>query len=374
MRLASALHDVLPLDILPQAEHVMDPERNELPRGVLSAAGFRTRLVLLGTAGGSVYYRDQWRRGVASAVVVGDAVYLVDCGEGVATRYRQAGLGPPASGHGLEELRAIFFTHLHSDHTLGYPGLIVAGFQNGLRYQTQPIQIHGPGGRDSTEAMFAGRPGGVLVNAENPMPGTAHLTRAILNAYASDLNERALRQGRPANPEVSFDVHEFQLPPGADDDPSGDPAPEMEPSAIYEDANVRVTATLVDHRPCFPAFGFRFETPDGVIAFSGDTRPTGNVVRLAHDADILVHEVISRPAMERLMPEPGAGPRVDAIVAYHTMVEDVGQIASAASVKKLVLSPVLPATAADEDFAAARRTFTGEVVVGHDLDQIGLTR
>ena len=131
------------------------------------------------------------------------------------------------------------------------------------------------------------------------------LTRAILNAYASDLNERALRQGRPANPEVSFDVHEFQLPPGADDDPSGDPAPEMEPSAIYEDANVRVTATLVDHRPCFPAFGFRFETPDGVIAFSGDTRPTGNVVRLAHDADILVHEVISRPAMERLMPEPG---------------------------------------------------------------------
>jgi ribonuclease BN (tRNA processing enzyme) len=351
----------------------MDIERNEL-RATVSATGFRTRLVLLGTAGGSIYYPGHGRRGVASAVVIGDAIYVVDCGEGVATRYRQAGLGPPGSGHGLEDLRAIFFTHLHSDHTLGYPGLLVAGFQNGLRYQTRPIQVYGPGRRGSIEALFAGRPAGVLVNSENPMPGTVHLTRGILAAYATDLNERALRQARSANPDASFDAHDIQLPAGTDDDPSGDPAPEMEPFAVYEDANVRVTATLVDHRPCFPAFGFRFETSDGVIVFSGDTRPNGNVVRLARDADVLVHEVVSRPAMERLLPGPQARAQLDVIVGYHTEVEEVGQIASAAGVKKLVLSPVLPPTAVAEDFEAARETFAGEVVVGHDLDQVGVTR
>jgi ribonuclease BN (tRNA processing enzyme) len=346
----------------------MRREGDALPRDRSSAAGSRTRIVLLGTAGGSVYYPGQSRRGVATAVVLGSAVYLVDCGEGAATRYRQTGLGSPESAHGLEDLRAIFLTHLHSDHTLGYPGVLVAGFQNGLQYRTEPVQIHGPGGRPASDAMFAGRPLGVLVNSEHPLPGTAHLTRTILTAYASDLNERALRQGRPTHPEMSFDVHELQLPPGTDDDPSADPAPAMDPFGVYKDENVRVTATLVDHRPSFPAFGFRFETPEGVIAFSGDTRPTANVVRLARDADILVHEVISRPAMERLM--PGRVSALDAIVAYHTSVDDVGRIATAAGVKKLVLSPILPPTAADGDFEVVRATFAGEMLVGHDLDEI----
>ena len=142
------------------------------------------RVVLLGTAGGSVSYSDQWRRGVASAVVVNDAVYLIDCGEGVALRYQQAELGPPLFARGLTGLRAIFFTHLHSDHTVGYPGVLVAGFLNGLRLMTQPVQVYGPGRRGPTEALFADRPAGLLINPANPMPGTADLTRGIFAAYA----------------------------------------------------------------------------------------------------------------------------------------------------------------------------------------------
>jgi len=344
----------------------------EFPQIGLTAAGFRSRLVLLGTAGGSAYYPDQWRRGVASAVVVGDAAYLIDCGEGVGLGYRQSGLGTGAFGHGLDNLRAIFFTHLHSDHTVGYPGLLVAGFLNGLRHRTEPIKVYGPGRRGSTEALFGGLLPGVLVNPENPMPGTVDLTRGILAAYATDLNERALRYARPVNAQTSFEVHDIELPPGTDDDPSGNPAPEMEPLVVYEDANVRVTATLVDHRPCFPTFGFRFDTPNGAIVFSGDTRPNDNLTRLAGHADILVHEVVSRQAMERMLPEPAARERIDAIVGYHTMVEEVGRIASAASVKTLVLSPLLPPNAADEDFRAAGLDFAGLVILGRDLDQIGI--
>lgn len=344
----------------------------EFPRVKLTAAGFRSRLVLLGTAGGSSYYPDQWRRGVASAVVVGDAAYLVDCGEGVGLGYRQAGLGPAAFGHGLDNLRAIFFTHLHSDHTVGYPGLLVAGFLNGLRHRTEPIKVYGPGRRGSTATLFGDIATGVLVNPENPLPGTVDLTRGILAAYATDLNERALRYAQPVNPETSFEVHDIELPPGTDVDPSGDPAPEMEPFVVYEDANVRVTAALVDHRPCFPAFGFRFDTPNGAVVFSGDTRPNDNLIRLARRADILVHDVVSRQALERMLPEPAARARLDAIVGYHTMVEEVGRIASAAGVKTLVLSPVLPPNATDDDFRAAGLGFAGLVILGRDLDQIGI--
>ena len=92
----------------------------------------------------------------------------------------------------------------------------------------------------------------------------------------------------------------------------------MDPVVIYpeDDRGVSVTATLVQHAPVFPAFGFRFDTPHGSVAFSGDTGPCDNVVRLADGADILVHEVIdvdrlterlSRPAQLRRGPQPPGG-------------------------------------------------------------------
>src|SRR5690242_4973980 len=80
-----------------------------------AAKNFDTRLVLLGTAGGPVWWPNCDREGISSAVVVGDAVYIVDCGDGVGKRLKQAGLGPinTVSGMtGMETLRGIFLTHL----------------------------------------------------------------------------------------------------------------------------------------------------------------------------------------------------------------------------------------------------------------------
>ena len=84
----------------------------------VAAQQFDTRLVLLGTAGGPVWWPNCDREGISSALVVGDAVYVVDCGDGVGKRYKQAGLGQNnlVSGmSGMENLRGIFLTHLHSD-------------------------------------------------------------------------------------------------------------------------------------------------------------------------------------------------------------------------------------------------------------------
>jgi hypothetical protein len=86
---------------------VVHAKQERPPRGTLSPPRTRTRLVLLGTAGGSVYYAEQSRRGVGSAVVIDGSIYLIDCGEGVAARYRQAGLGPPGFTHGLEGRPAV---------------------------------------------------------------------------------------------------------------------------------------------------------------------------------------------------------------------------------------------------------------------------
>ena len=82
----------------------------------------RTQIVLLGTGNPPA---DPDRSGPATAVVVNGTTYLVDFGAGVVRRAKAAAVdrGIPA----LEpvNLRVAFVTHLHSDHTVGYPDLIL---------------------------------------------------------------------------------------------------------------------------------------------------------------------------------------------------------------------------------------------------------
>ena len=78
----------------------------------------------------------------------------------------------------------------------------------------------------------------------------------------------------------------------------------MEPFKFFEDDRVRVSATLVEHAPVWPAFAYRFDTDDGSIVFSGDTGRSENLVKLAKGADILVHEVIVTNWVKGLFPTP----------------------------------------------------------------------
>jgi hypothetical protein len=80
------------------------------------AGNSRTRLILLGTAGGPTWWLNSDQCGISSVVVVGDAYYLVDCGEGVGKRLRQA--MPPVNRPMSDNVRALFLTHLHSDHVV----------------------------------------------------------------------------------------------------------------------------------------------------------------------------------------------------------------------------------------------------------------
>jgi ribonuclease BN (tRNA processing enzyme) len=141
---------------------------------------------------------------------------------------------------------------------------------------------------------------------------------------------------------------------------------------------VTITATLVQHAPVFPALAYRFDTPSGSVVFSGDTGPCDNVVRLARDADVLVHEVIDLDALVgRMRALPNYESVYRQLSRSHTPYDQVGDIATRAGVRTLVLSHLVPGEEShspEEWEALVRPHFTGEIVCGVDLDEFAIAR
>jgi len=279
----------------------------------------RTRLVLLGTAGGPTPKVS--RAAPSQAVVVGDRIYLIDCGEGTSRQLAMAKLP-------IRQLRAVFITHQHSDHNAGYGPLFLLGWAAGL---ADPVDTYGP-------------------------PPLTEMTRLLFEAYKFDIELRMKDEER-ASPVRLVRPHDL-----------------TDPGEIFTDDRVRVTAALNEHVPIKYSFAYRFDTADRSIVISGDTRAADAVVRLARGADVLVHEALWRPYFERAdVPQPPGVVRH--IIASHTEAADVGRIAAKAGVKTLVLSHLVPTegpnTPTDEEWrAAARPHFDGEIIVGRDLQEI----
>jgi ribonuclease BN (tRNA processing enzyme) len=329
------------------------------------------RVILLGTAGGS--NPKATRAGYANAVVVGDAAYLVDCGEGAHRQLWRAGLTlNPVRDPDRPAVRALFVTHLHADHIMDLGNLLLGS------WPTPVLDVYGPVPAGLPIPVFppdAMRP---LVFPDAPTPGIQATVDQLLRAYAYNINLRVADEGRiPVTESVS--VHELDLGRGeihGRDEASV--APDMAPVVVYpeDDHGVTVSAVLVQHAPVFPAFGFRFDTPHGSVVFSGDTGPCANVARLAQGADILVHEVIEIEVLaRRLQHLPNYQAVRNHLASSHSTPEQVGDIASRAGVRILVLSHLVPGdldvTEAEWE-ARVRPHFTGEVVCGVDLDEFPL--
>lgn len=338
----------------------------------MAALGGRsgTRLVLLGTCGGP--WPAPFRMGVAQAVVVGDRTYLIDCGSGVAHQMVRARI--------LRRLEAVFVTHLHSDHVCDFFNLFLLGWSV-LQPRPRPIPAYGPGPAGGAAALppdVAGHPPFPLANPSNPTPGLFQLAQSQFDAYAYDINVRVREAGRSDIREL-IDVQEITLPDGLGASPPDDVCPPMEPFQVAEDDYVRVSAILVNHPPVFPAFAYRFDTDDGSIVISGDTTPTPNLVRLAQDADILVHEVLDVDYKVRFTrSDDDRTARLRHLITAHTPLDTVGKIAAEANAKTLVLSHLIPSWTPqgelpEEHWATeAQAGFDGKVVVGRDLMELWL--
>ena len=277
----------------------------------------KTRLIFLGTGGG-----PRPRKATAASaqvIMVGDTAYVIDCGDGVARQLAAAGIA-------LTSIRHVFITHQHSDHNADYGNLLLLSWAAGLKTR---VDTWGP-------------------------PPLAEMTRLFFEMNAYDINTRIADEGRV--PLVPL-VHTHELRADA---------------VVLEDDRVKVTAALVDHPPVVPAFAFRFDTPDRSIVISGDTARSENLVRLAKGADVLVHEALYVPAVDRIVAKvANASTLRQHLLDSHTSAEDVGRVAQAAGVNTLVLSHLVPPDdplVTDEMWlAAARSTFRGTVVLAKDL-------
>ncbi len=285
-----------------------------------TGAGKGTRLILLGTGGGP--RPNKVRNQPASVLVVNNIPYVVDCGNGVSRQMVMADI--PAT-----RIRHIFLTHHHSDHNLEYGNLIYNAWASG----------------------FKGR-----IDAWGPPP-LGRITKSYFEMNAYDINIRIPDEGRPP-----------LVPMVAPHEITGD-------GLVMQDDQVKVTAAIVHHPPVEPTFAYRFDTPGRSIVFSGDTTPCDNLIKLAEGADVLVHEVINKQALARLLARvPNADRLIEHIVASHTTREDVGLVAKKAGVKTLVLNHFVPADDAsitDEMWVEpAKAVFSGRVIAGRDLMEV----
>lgn len=325
----------------------------------------------LGTSGGPVWYPGSSRAGIGTAVVVDGAVYLVDCGDGALRRYRDAGLGAADSDFaGFENLRAFFLTHLHPDHYLDLAGLYLFAPVMGLgRGDHQQVQLYGPGPRPGLPKVDPRVPTPPVLEPDRPTPGFADLVNTILAGNAATLNESMRNTGRP-DPRTQLAVNEITLPNELVIDPDVDPAPTMSPFDVYEDDRVRVSAILVPHGATFPAFAFRFDSEYGSVVISGDTARSDNVVRLADETDILIHEVVDPDWVNDIFPPP-LKPRqealTDKLVGAHTPIAEVGSVAAAAAARSLVLTHLSPANQPAGQWLRKIRGYHGSVRVAQDL-------
>lgn len=270
-----------------------------------------TRVVMLGTGTPRI---NPDRSGPATAIVVGDRAYLVDFGPGVIRRAAAAA----AKGVTAVEpanITIAFLTHLHSDHTAGYPDLIFTPWIWGRK----TLDVYGP-------------------------EGTEEMTQHILMAYRRDIEIRTKGSEGRAPPTVR--------------------AHDISPGVAYKDDRVTVTAFKVPHGDWPQAFGYRFQTPDRVIVISGDTSPSDEVVRNCQPCDVLIHEVQLASYNAPTVPNwPAYRAR------YHTTTDQLAELANRAKPGLLVVYH----NGAAEDglrqiLSEIQRSYRGKVVVARDLD------
>jgi len=272
------------------------------------------RVVLLGTG---TPIPDPERSGPSLAIVVNGASYLFDAGPGVVRRAVAAAVRDSIPAIRVANLRYLFLTHLHSDHTLGLPDVMLTP---AVMHRKVPLNVYGP-------------------------VGTRAMVSSLLRAYREDIDLRIHGLERGDSNAYRMLVHE------------------VKPGLVYRDSNVTVTAFRVPHGSWRSALGYRIDARGRSIVVSGDTRPTDAIVDACHGCDVLVHEVYSKKGFDRLDSANRAYHST-----FHTSALELGDLATRAKPKLLVLTHMLFfGETADEILSETRSRFAGKVVLGSDL-------
>jgi ribonuclease Z len=289
-----------------------------------SSAEHPLKVILLGTMGGPTFSGD--RLGISTLVIAGEETLLFDAGRSLTTGLARLTIDP-------SRVTRVFLTHLHSDHIVSLPELLL--FPWASRGRTQPLQVWGPSGTremmERLEAAFA---------------FDIHVRR--------DVDERFSAEGIKV---LAADIRE---------------------GVVYESNGVKVTAFLVDHAPIEPAFGFRVDYRGRSVALSGDTKPSENLVTAAQGVDLLIHEVgswkqdpnLTGSPDERFPGSAQTRREVQTIRNHHTDGAEAGRIFDRVKPKPAVFSHYNVDPVAT--LRLVRQSYAGPVEFGEDLMTIDI--
>ena len=279
----------------------------------------RTRVVLLGTG---TPRTEPGRAGTSSAVIVDDRPYGFDFGPGVGLRLSE-GHERGIPGLAMSGVTRAFLTHMHSDHTLGLPALMLTPWMFG---REEPLEVFGP-------------------------QGTGAMVDGVVSAYTLDVAKRTFNEPHTGH------GHEMV---GTD----------VVPGVVYTDDLVEVEAFEVLHGDWdpdlhgpFPAMGYRITTPDRTVVISGDTGPFPGMAEIYAGCDVLVHEVYSTVGLASRPPEWHAYHD-----RSHTSGTHLGRVATEAQPGVLVLNHELLWHATEQDLLdEVTASYSGPLVYGRDL-------
>jgi ribonuclease BN (tRNA processing enzyme) len=280
-----------------------------------------TQIVMLGTG---CPRPEPDRSGPATAIIVNNTPYLIDFGPGVVRRVTAAfQKGIAGLGYGGVCIKTVFLTHLHSDHTAGYPDLIFTPWVMGRR---TPLEVYGP-------------------------KGISAMTQHVLKAWQVDIDGRT--NGLNQHNRSGYQVEAREIAPGV----------------VYRDSNVIVTAFPARHEEMEDSFSYRFETPDRIIVISGDTAPTQSLIEHSHDCDVLIHEAYSVMVSRNVTrPSPEFRRR------HHTSSVELAEIAN--KIKPALLITYHRSHDGEEGASSdrdvlldeIRSSYQGMVIAANDLD------
>lgn len=268
------------------------------------------RVTLLGTGSPTPSLE---RFGPSTLVEAGDSKLLFDCGRGVTQRLLQ--IDEP-----FPRIDKLFLTHLHSDHVVGIPDLMLTGW---LRARKTPFQVWGP-------------------------EGTRDMMSHLVDAFQFDIHtrredERLSREGITV---IGTDIQQ---------------------GVMIEIDGVKVTTFEVEHGPVKPSFGYRIDYAGRSIALSGDTRFSQNLIEHARGVDLLVHEVLAPRAFGAQIAHLSPA-QMQRVMDYHVTPEQAGEVFSRVKPKLAVYSHIVPGHEVDQEvIQGTRKTYSGEIAVGEDL-------
>ena len=242
--------------------------------------------------------------------------FLFDAGRGALLRLNQSRILP-------NEIENIFFTHLHSDHILGFSDILMTGW---VYHRQKPLNIFGP-------------------------PGTINFVDSTIKSFEEDIKVRSL-------PPESLNVENLK----------------SNIEIIYDDFTYKkngltIETFAVKHEPFTYAFGFKIFNSKHCMVISGDTTYSEQVIEKTKNCDLLIHEIAhaSEHTLEKY-------PKAKGVISYHTDASQVSKIINTVKPRLTILNHVLSLDGSSDEqiLNEIKKNTKHKVLIAKDLMTIDL--